>query len=35
MTVFEAESRCDFVLVQRQDFCGDESAIKTVSQYEY
>ena len=35
VTVFEAEGRCDLVLVDRQDFGGNESAIETVGQYEY
>ena len=35
VTVFEAEGRCDLVLVNRQDFGGNESAIETVGQYEY
>ena len=35
VTVFKTEGRCDFVLVQGQYLGGDESAVKTVSQYEH
>ena len=35
MTVFKAEGRCDFVLVDRQYFGGDEGAVEAVGQYEY
>ena len=35
MTIFETEGRCDIVLVDRQDFGTDESAVEPVSQYEH
>ena len=35
VAVFKAESRRDLVLIDRQDFGGNEGAIETVSQYKY
>ena len=35
VTVFKTEGRRNFVLVQGQYLGGDESAVKTVCQYEY
>ena len=35
VAVFKAEGRRDLVLIDRQDFGGNEGAIETVSQYKY
>ena len=35
VAVFKTEGRRNFVLVQGQYLGGDESAVKTVCQYEY
>ena len=35
MTIFETEGWCDIVLVDRQDFGTNESAVEPVSQYEH